>query len=129
MITQRWTLADVATSEVWTMPINPDSMSSPIRRRNLRYALGGRQDRRLRAMRVAAPAEDWEWSGVIRTQAHYDALLAWAKKPGAIDVTDHLGRTFRVVITDFVPTDRKPTRRTTWRLRYTMKTKLLEEIA
>lgn len=129
MITQRWTLRDTQTNEVWTMPINPDSMTSPVRRRQLRFALGGRRDGRIRAMRVAAEAEDWEWSGAIRTQAHYDALLAWADKAVPVDVTDHLGRTFRVVITDFNPTDRKPTRRTSWRLRYTMKTKMLEEIA
>lgn len=128
MSTVRWTLRDTATLVLWTMPINPDSMSSIHPRRNLRFGYGTRTDPRIRAFSGSREPIDWEWSGVIRSKSHYDQLVLWAEKSVAVDVTDHLGRTFRVFITEFNPTDRKPTPTVPWRLRYTMKALILERV-
>lgn len=122
----RWTLREVATDETWTMPISPDSMTSPEPKRALRTA--GRQARK-RVFQTPPPPRDWEWGGVIRTKQHHDTLLAWSLKDAEIDVTDHLDRTYRVAITEFSPTDRASTPRTPWRQRYTMKATILGRIA
>lgn len=127
-MTVRWVLHDVATDESWTMPINPDSMSSPLSKRVLRVTtgqIGGRK----RVFQTPPQPQEWEWSGVIRTKAHYDALVDWAKRSVEVDVTDHLERTFRVFINAFVPEERPPTPQTPWRGRYTMKTTILGRIA
>lgn len=127
--TLRWALIDHSVPETWVMPINPDSMSSPVmKRRQLTFGNGYRQDTRVRTFERPAPAMEWEWSGVIRTQEHYDQLVHWAEKGVAVVVQDHLGRVFRVFITDFLPTDRTPTHRTSWRMRYTMKARILERV-
>lgn len=128
MATVRWTLRDTATNETWTMPINPDSMSSPFPARTLKFGNGWRGDQRVRAFSGSRAPVAWEWGGVIRSKTHYDRLTEWAEKSVAVDVTDHLGRTFRVVIEEFNPADRRPTPRVSWRLRYTMKALILERV-
>lgn len=126
MTTVRWILDDLVAEETWTMPINPDSGSAFPRRRAFSVGGGYRRDGRERLFEQKPRAEEFNWSGVIRSQAHYDALLAWASKSNAVTVTDHLGRQLRVYITGFEPVDRKPTRRLATRWRYTMKSVLLE---
>ena len=103
-------------------------MSSPLPRRSLKFGYGWRRDGRVRTFAGPGEASEWEWSGAIRTKEHYDRLVEWAEKSVAIDVTDHLGRTFRVFITEFNPIDRRSTPRTPWRLRYTMKARVLERV-
>lgn len=128
-MTQRWKFVDPATSSEWVLPINPNRMSAPpLLAKQLRFGTSSRTGR-LSAFRRPAPARPWEFSGVIRTQAHHDGLLEWAKKKCAIEVHDHLGRVFVVVITAFEPQDRRPTPSTPWRLNYTMKTLMLRRAA
>lgn len=130
MSVTRWVLTDPTVPESWTMPINPDSMSSPFGTREMSTSYGSLLgQRRLRTFLTPASAVQWEWSGVIRTKEHHDALEAWSRKPGKVHVTDHLGRTFEVLIASFEPTDRRPTPNVPWRLRYTMKTMLLRRIS
>lgn len=129
-MTNRWVLTEVSTGATWTMPINPDQMSSPHQDRAINTAFGTRKGHdRLRTFVTPSPAKEWSWGGVIRTKAHYDALEEWAKKPGKVRVTDHLGRTFEVMIQAFQPEDRDPTARVTWRLRYQMSTLLLRRVS
>lgn len=126
MSTVRWILHDPVADETWTMPINPDSGSEFPYRRTFAAGTGWRKDDRVRLFEQKPRGEEFNWSGVIRTQAHYDALLAWASKSNAVTLTDHIGRQLRIYITSFEPVDRKPTRRLSTRWRYTMKSILLE---
>lgn len=122
----RWTLRDPATGDVWTMPINPDSMSPvPLVSRAFRNTGGTVGDPRSRTLMGAPNPKFLEWAGVIRTQAHYDALFEWAAKPNEVLLVDHLGRYFTIVIATFSPEDRRPTRSTPWRLRYSMRAVLI----
>lgn len=122
MATTRWVLHDPITDETWTMPINPNAMTPIIKRRDVRHTAS-----RWGTLTQQMPRreEALEWSGVIRSQTHYDELVTWAMKRNAVEVTDHVGRTFRIYITDFEPTDRAPIPRAPKRWRYTMKSKLL----
>ena len=130
-MTTRWVLTDPATDETWTMPINPDQMTSPHPApKRLRTQYGIRRGvHRIRTFMSAPTANDWEWQGVIRTEEHYDALVAWAQKPNEVHVTDHLGRTWEVLISQFQPTDRKPTVNVPWRLRYRMRALVLRKVS
>lgn len=133
-MTTRWIFTDDVASETWTVPINPDSMTSPEPPvKNVRYARGRVSDQggdpRVVTLLNKPGSRDWEFGGAIRTQAHYDALLAWTEKTNDITITDHLGRVWRVYLTDFVPTDRQPTKQVFWRLRYTVKAKIIERVS
>lgn len=135
-MTTRWTFYDPATAESWTVPINPDSMTSPeppakvVRhaRGRVTYELHTSTQRAVTFLEKPQ-SRDWEFSGAIRTQAHYEGLRDWVAKDHAVRVSDHLGRIYLVYLTDFKPTDRPPTRSVTWRLRYTVKAKILEQLA
>lgn len=130
MSTQRWKLVDTETGDSWVMPMNPRTMTAPPNVRTIRTGYGVASGvNRLRSFETPAVAQPWEWTGYIRSQDHHDTLRKWALKSGVIEVHDHLGRVFEVAITDFVPTDRRPTVRTPWRLTYTMKTLLLRRTA
>lgn len=124
-MTTRWILSDPDTGDSWTMPINPDS-ALPVSTEIRAYSTASsNRDGHTRVFAGKPRDNDWGWSGVIRTKAHYDQLLAWSERDTAITVTDHLGRTLRVFITKFDPTDRPPTGRVNWRLRYSISCKLL----
>lgn len=126
MTTTRWVLVDVHTDETWTMPINPDQMSSPLQDRSIATSYGTQAGPdRVRSFVTPTAAKEWTWGGVIRTKAHYDQLAYWARKSRKVRVTDHLGRTFEVLMQAFAPVDRRPTGQTPWRLRYEMTTLVL----
>lgn len=129
----RWTLTDPTTNEVWEMPINPDKMTSPFRIRSLKTRVAVRinavvADTSHTIEAKPAPV-DWEWQGVIRSEAHYEAYVDWAERPGLVRVHDHLDRTWEVMIESFVPEERRPSARTDWRFRYTVKCLILRRIA
>lgn len=126
----RWTLHDTVTDEVWEMPINPDSMTSPEPERVLKFGQGYRQNStRLRTIESPSDAREWSWSGAIRTKAHHDTLFDWASRHVPVEVTDHLGRTYRVVITQFDVTERQPTKSTPWRPRYQMTVRIMGRVS
>lgn len=125
----RWTLTDPATAETWTMPINPDSMTSPHPPKDFASFAKGIKGghNRSRSFMVPASPVEWTWEGAIRTPEHHDALEAWSKK-GTVRVTDHLGRTWEVVMQRFEPSDRRPTPNTPWRMRYSMTALILRQV-
>lgn len=125
----RWTLYDPATLQTWVLPINPDRMTSPFPAKNIRVAYGVRAPlQRLRTFMAPAAAVDWEWEGVIRTQAHYDTYVDWAWRDGPIHVTDHLNRKWEVFLQSFEPEERRPTPNVTIRLRYKVKALITRRI-
>ena len=124
-----WTLTDPVTNDVYVMHNNPNKMSSPFRRRDFSHVRGNRNDLHHARLWLNDPTPvEWTWEGVIRSRAHYDALLEWARKPYPIEVTTHLGHTWLVVFKKFDPTDRLPTATTPVRMRYVMTTLNLGEV-
>lgn len=117
----RWTLTEEATLDTWTMPISPNKVDPLPRTKRLSFALPSRNTQdRWRTFASPAEPRTLTWSGVIRTQAHFDDYVEWAKKPGVIVVNDHLGRTWRVLIASFKPTPRAGRRTSDYRMPYTV---------
>jgi len=130
MTVVRWVLTHPATSETWTMPINPNQADSPFQKKEVKTAHGTRAGLdRIRLFQTASAPTEWNFGGVIRTKSHYDDLVHWAKKTDEVRVSDHLGRTFEVIIKQFAPVDRPPTGSTPWRLTYKMTCLVLRRIA
>lgn len=135
MTVLRWVFEDLEAAETYTHPINPREAGSPFPVRSLTFAQGAAwmdQDTGIQRTRVfeapAAPV-DWQFGGVIRTQEHHDELLRWSKKSNEVRVSDHLGRTFEVIIKSFRPVERRATPATPWRMTYTMQTLVLRRLA
>lgn len=119
----RWVFDDTASSDIWTVPINPNKMTDPEARDRAFSHIAGR------TFEDPGTAVEWEFEGVIQTQAHHDELERWAKKSTPVEITDHLGRTWQVLLKSFKPEERRPTMRKPWRFTYSMKSLILRRVA
>jgi hypothetical protein len=106
-MTTRWEFNDPITLAIYTVPINPNKMTSPHLAQNTEPAPVSPVDGRIRARRTRPLPREWSFGGVIRDQTHYDALLAWVEKPYPVFITDHLGRTWYVLLNEFAPEERR----------------------
>lgn len=126
----RWRFTDPSTGEQWTVPINPNQMSSPHRGKQMVYAHGTHiGEHRIRAVQTPGEIVHWEFGGVIRTKRHHDDLHYWAEKEHEVEISDHLGRTFEVIIEEFRPEDRTPRAEVPWRMTYTMRAMILRRVS
>jgi hypothetical protein len=115
----RWSLNDGVTT--YTFPLNPKEMG-PLGRTYSRQVLAPGATRTQARVLEGREGEayPWEFSGRIYKQAHYDALELWSRKHMPVTLADHLGRTYKVILTHFDPKDlRRPG--TTIRWDYTVK--------
>ena len=64
--------------------------------------------------------QELSFEGTILTEPHYNALLVWFNKRHAVQLTDDLGRVYRIYITEFTPT-RKRAAQHPFKHTYTMK--------
>lgn len=122
-MTTRWVFTDTAAAETYTVPINPNAMTSSVKKTAKQTLPASPVDGRIRVLSKPQPI-DWQFSGVIRTQAHYDALLHWVQKSYPIQITDHLARTLTVLLTSFEPQDERVHLTTKWT--YTVKGYVLD---
>lgn len=113
----RWTLTEKGTATSWVMPLNPNTMSALPKNRSLTSVSSPKQDRP-RTFQGRMPATEFTWGGVILTQSHYDNLVLWSQKPGVIVVTDHLGRSFEVIISKFLPEQEPRHLPSDWKQKY-----------
>lgn len=123
----RWIFEEVETSETYTVEINPNEASSHRFGRELLPAPRG--GGRTLAFQTARQPLDWTFSGVVRAESHHDELIEWQKKPGKVRVTDHLGRTFEVMMRAVDMIDRRPSGDNTWRFQYNFSCLLLRRIS
>jgi len=123
----RWQFRDMRTSEVYTVELNPNEMSNFRFPKELDFALYGGS--RMRGSRATRQPQDWTFGGVVRTKTHHDALVDWHTRPGKVRITDHLGRTFEVMLRSLDLTDRRPSGDNTWRFKYTFNCLLLRRVA
>lgn len=127
----RWKFVNTVDDTEVVLPLNPNEMSSPTNTRSLQFAWTSRESfegrPRLIDSGITTPTE-WTFGGVMKTKAHYDLLLEWAKLAQILRVTDHLGRTFEIIITKFSPVPRRQSALNDWRYTYTMNCLLLKEV-
>lgn len=131
----RWSLVDPVTGERWTLPVNPNTASSPLPgRKNISTAQGANLDaggiHRTRVFQAPSAPTEWEFGGVVLSKAQHDALAKWSEKSNEVRVSDHLGRTFEVIIRQLEVVDRRPLAgRTKYRMTYTMRALVLRRMA
>lgn len=122
----RWRLVDPSTGETWVFPRNPNKMTSPnepkattVFARNFNFA----DDKQgvSRVLQHHRNPYDWQFSGDIRTQAHYEALRDWARRVERLQLRDHFNRTWLIRFDSVELEELKPNARTPWRYSYTAK--------
>lgn len=118
----RWKFLDVRTNEEHTVELNPNTASSY--RFDNQFDFAGN-----RGVRGRRNPVEWTFGGVVRKQGHHDSLIDWQRHPGKVRVTDHLGRTFEVMIRSLDMRDRRPAGDDTWRFEYTFNCLLLRRVA
>lgn len=116
----RWTFYDPVLSTSYTVPFNPNKMSTPYQKRETSAFGVSPIDGWSRARRAPDTPMEWTFSGVTVDQAHYDALLALTQKTYPLTLVDHFGRVFTVRLLSF-DTQPKNTRADMgWRHEYTV---------
>lgn len=108
----KWTIEDVATSEVWTFLHNPYEMQTPTTSRRTQGHPRGL------AFRPGAVPFAWSFKGRVYTEGEYAILLDWSTR-GRVRITDHLGRIHLVTPQAFDPIPRRSTASGHWRYTYT----------
>lgn len=120
-----WVLSDPITSTTYELPINPDSGGTPARRKNFSYQNTAAPDGKVLMFEGREAPKTISVSGVILTEAHLDGLITWYNKRNAIELTDDLGRVYRVYITGLSPSrERRGTR--PWFHTYSMEMTILD---
>lgn len=99
----RWHYYDPKTGENWTVPINPNEMTSPWSERNyiVKATTAGPAGGVPVVFEGVRQPRQWTFSGTTLDLAHHDELLRWAMKPNKVFITDHFGRTFAVMLDHF----------------------------
>jgi hypothetical protein len=100
----RWQFNDLADGTSYVFEINPNADGSPQRRRNLTAVPTTAADGAPVVFEGTTGPPTGQFSGVLHSQAQYDAFVTWFKKRTIVQISDDLGRWQRVYITSFKPT-------------------------
>ena len=117
----RWQIYDPVADETLTFAHNPASMTSMAQPHATKSMPASPIDGKVRALRVPDKPFVWSFSGKLRTQVEYDALLAWVNRPNRLHLTDHFGRVHDVLGQHFSPMPvEKSGGRNPWLFAYTI---------
>jgi hypothetical protein len=114
----RWIFSDA--TESYTFEVNPNDGGSPAAKKNLTYKATTARGGNLVITEGRDLPRVLEFSGTLLSQSQYQTFVHWLDKAGPITLTDDLGRSGQVVLTEFVPA-RKRTRHFDWRHGYTIR--------
>jgi hypothetical protein len=106
MAVVRWQFFDPVGSVTYQFELNPNDGGSPSYDKRINYENTSAPDGKTLIFEGRDEVQKLEWSGVILTQAHYDAYVTWWEKRRQIKVTDDFGRQFWIYLTSFKPTRR-----------------------
>lgn len=117
---RRWVYRDLVSGETYTVPINPNAMTTPYPQRKFIYksTTAGPAGTTVTNEAHADP-QQWQYSGDILDKAHFDALVYWSRKQNRVQITDHYGRAFIITIDQFNPVPKRAVN-VPWRHTYTV---------
>lgn len=99
----RWVFTDPTDASTYTFSINPSQGGSPQYRKTLSYQATAAPGGKVLAFEGRDQVKTYSVQGVVLEQADYEAMILWFSKRYALQVTDDLGRTFDIYITEFLP--------------------------
>jgi hypothetical protein len=101
----RWIFQDPAPGGLGTyvFPVNPSEMTSPHAPRNVTWDHTAAPSGPFLAWDTAQRATEWRFSGYVLTQAHHQALAAFAALNRRFWIADHFERRWLVAFEQFSP--------------------------
>jgi hypothetical protein len=115
----RWVFEDPNTLDTYEFAINPSEGGSPSYDKTISYQATSAPDGKLVSFEGRDQPQTIEFSGVLFTEAEYNAFVEWWDKRYQVQVTDDLGRSFYIQINSFTPT-RKRAIQHPWKHDYTV---------
>lgn len=106
---RRWKFTDTYGDRgSWTVPQNPNRMSSPFPRRNVTGGTTTAVDGQVILFEGNTEPAQWEFGGSIRSKEHYEGLREWVYGlRRRITITDHFGRDIECVLQQFDPVPKR----------------------
>lgn len=115
-----WTFLDLVTDVEYVMERNPNTMSSPLLPKSINPYINTNA-KIGHAIQGKAPASEFTFGGNCRTEAFFNALVYWSENTNPVRITDHLGRSWDVVMTGIDVKEKKYSAHSQWRFSYEMK--------
>ena len=104
VVVLRWVFLDPSSGETYTVPRNPDAMTSPFPQRTLTSKFTSALDGQALLLEGSPTLANWQFSGTVQDAAHYEALRHWCNDIGGrVTITDHYGRDIVCVLSQFAP--------------------------
>lgn len=116
----RWRFDDPTDGSSYTFEMSPKEGGSPGYTKKVESQTTAAPDGSVILMEGRDEVRELEFNGIIRTEAHYTAMVTWFTKRHAIELTDDLDRVFRIYITEFRPT-RKRAATAPWKHDYSVR--------
>lgn len=119
-MTVAWRLETLDGSQSYAFEINPNAQDSPFPNRDIGWEFHPSTD--FTGRRAGRVGHTWSFSGVLRTQAQYDALLQWVGKRVKVRLIDDRGDKLLVRLVRFSPAQvgGARARHAPWRWTYSM---------
>lgn len=116
----RWTLQTLDGADSYTFAINPDHQDAPQNKDLINWSWNFQSG--FAGIRAPKQPVLWHFSGVLRSQAQYDELIAWATTHRTkVRLTTDLPETLIIRITGFAPERTAPQRvAAPWRHTYSI---------
>jgi hypothetical protein len=92
-----------AAPYTYTFEINPNEGGSPTVQKNMTVLTNVGPTRGAILQEGAATPPELQFSGIILTQTHYEAMEYWFDKRVQLEITDDLGRKFRGIFSRWEP--------------------------
>lgn len=123
----RWTFQDTDTLETYELELNPSEGGTPGREKPLNYVSTSAPDGTAIIFEGQEQPKEVTVSGVILTETHFNAIVAWYERRVPILLTDDLSRQYRIYIKAFEP-KRVRAIQHPWKHDYQMTYVVLEEL-
>ncbi len=103
MTVVRWTLSDPVTSATYVFHINPASGGAPQYKKTTGHQSTTAPGGNVLRWEGADEPQVLSIQGTILEEAHYQAMVTWWQKRYPVVLTDHIGRSMTIYITEFLP--------------------------
>jgi hypothetical protein len=107
MAVVRWVFEDPNTLDTYEFAINPSEGGSPSYNKTITLQATSAPDGKVVSFEGRDQPQTLEFSGVLFTEAEFNAFVEWWNKRYQIKVTDDLGRIFWIQINSFNPTRKR----------------------
>ncbi len=102
-MTVRWTFVDPITSATYQFHVNPNAGGSPQYKKHIESQSTTAPGGNVLLFEGSDEPKTGSISGTILELAHYQALVDWWEKRYSITMTDDIGRSQVIYITEFLP--------------------------